>query len=123
MSISLNTKVYNVVGFNQNGQFVYSETSSGVPSSFSYLTAKASAGTGKSGSTVKWNLSIPVAALTDSDCACAGDVLRAYYTKFDVTIPPGSSAAERADLYLRIKDLVASPQFKASIEGIAQPST
>lgn len=122
MPITLNTKVYNGIGFNPNGQYVFSEKSGGTPSSFSYLTTKDTVGTGKAGSTVKWNLSLPIVATSDGDCACAGDVMRSYYTKIDITVPAGSSAAERADLYLRLKDLIASTQFKASIEDLSQAS-
>ena len=56
MSIVLDGLTYDNVGFNQNGQFVYSEKSAGVPSGFAYLTTKVNTGTGKSDSVVKWNL-------------------------------------------------------------------
>lgn len=123
MSITLNSKTYDNVGFNANGQFVYSEKSGGVPSSFSYLTAKANTGTGKTDSTVKWNLSLPIAATTDGECACAGEVMRTYYNRIEITIPAGSSATERADLLARIQDLVTSSQFAASITSLAQPNS
>lgn len=123
MSITLNSKVYDNVGFNQNGQFVYSEKSAGVPSGFSYLTAKVSTGTGKSDSSVKWNLSIPIVATADSECTCAGDVLRNYYVKIDITEPAGSTAAERLDVRARIASLIAAAQFVDSVEDLTQPST
>lgn len=122
MSIELNTKIYTWRGFNQNGQGLYSEQSGGVPSSFSYLTSKVNTGTGKSDSTVKWNLSIPIVVTSDSTCGCTGDVLRTYYVRVEVTEPAGSSAAERTDVATRIKDLVASPEFQASIMNLTQPS-
>lgn len=120
MSITLNTKIYNGIGFNPNGQFVYSETSGGVASSFSYVTNKVTVGTGKSDSTVKWNLSLPVVATADSECSCAGSVLRTDYARIEVTVPAGATAAERLDLEKRISDLVASPEFKASISALKQ---
>lgn len=123
MPITLNTKVYNGIGFNPNGQFVYSETSGGTASSFSYLTSRVNAGTGKSDSTVKWNLSIPVTAAVDSDCSCAGDVLRTDYVRIEVTVPAGATAAERTDIWTRVKDLVSAAQFKASIETLSQPAS
>lgn len=122
MPITLNTKVYNGIGFNPNGQFVYSETSGGLASSFSYLTSKVNAGTGKSDSTVKWNLSIPVVATVDSTCSCAGSVLHTDYVRIEVTVPPGATAAERLDIQKRVADLVASAQFKDSILALAQPN-
>lgn len=123
MSITLNTKVYNPVGFNQNGQFVYSETSGGTPSSFSYLTAKVVTGTGKADSTVKWNLSLPTVATTDSDCSCAGTVLRTDYVRIEFTEPAGITAAERTDLWTRVKDLVSVAEFQAAVKDLTQPSS
>lgn len=123
MPITLNSKTYDNVGFNPNGQFVYSEKSGGVPSSFSYLTAKANSGTGRSDSVVKWNLSLPIVATDDSACACDGNVLRTYYVRMEVTIPSGSSAAERADLLARLQELTSATQFTASITSLAQPSS
>lgn len=120
MSITLNTKVYNGVGFNQNGQSVFNETSAGVPSGFSFLTDKVNTGTGKSDSTVKWNLSIPVIATEDSECSCEGTVLRTYYVRIEVSVPASSTAAERLDLYERIVDLVAASQFSASVQSLVQ---
>lgn len=122
MPITLNTKTYDNVGFNQNGQFAYSEKSAGIPSGFSYLTSKVGTGTGKSDSTVKWNLSLPIVATSDSDCSCAGDVLRTSYIRLEITLPAGSQLAERQDLRLRLKDLVASAQFIAAIDNLVQPS-
>jgi hypothetical protein len=123
MSITLNSKTYNGIGFNSNGQSVFNETSAGVPSGFSYLTDKVNAGTGKTDSTVKWNLSIPVIATVDSECACAGGVLRTYYVQVGVTIPAGSTAAERADLLKRIQDLVLTTQFAGSINNLVQATS
>ena len=123
MPITLDSLVYDVVGFNQNGQFVYSEKSAGVPSGFAYLTSKVNTGTGKNDSSVKWNLSRPIVATTDSDCACAGDVLRTYYCKIEFTIPSGATAAERVDFTDQIQSLVLTSQFTASTETLVQPSS
>lgn len=123
MSVTLNTKVYDNVGFNSNGQFVYSEKSGGTPSSFSYLTTKVAVGSGKADSVVKWNLSVPIVATTDSDCACTGEILRSSYVKIEVSLPAGSSAAERTDVRARIASLVAATQFVDSIEDLTQPSS
>lgn len=121
-SITLNTKVYTGIGFNQNGQSVFKEVSAGVPSGFSYLTDKVTTNTGKTDSTVKWNLSIPIVASADSDCSCAGDVLRTYYVRVEVTAPAGSTAEERLDVYTRLKDLVATTAFSDSVKVLNQAS-
>jgi len=122
MPITLNTKVYDNVGFNSNGQFVYSEKSGGTPTSFGYLTAKVNAGTGKADSTSKWNLSLPIVATVDGPNHSAGDVIRTYYVQIHVTEPPGSTSAERTDIRLRIKSLVDTAQFIGSVVDVSQPS-
>lgn len=119
----LNDKVYSGIGFNQSNQWVYKEVSAGVPSGFSYLTTKTTTGTGKTDSSTKWNLSIPVIQTGDTSCGCAGEVLRTTYLKFDASFAAGSTAAERLDAYERLVDLVASPAFKASLVDLTQAST
>lgn len=123
MSITLNSKVYNAIGWNQNQQFVYNETSAGVPSGFSYLTTKVGLGTGKTNTMVKWNLTMPIVALEASECACPGDPLRSYFGKFELTIPAGSTLAERTDYYDRIVALVATTEFANSVKGLVQPNS
>jgi len=121
-NIVLNSKTYAGIGFNQNGQSVFKESSAGVPSGFSYLTEKVNAGTGTADSSIKWNLSIPVIATEDSDCSCAGSLLRTYYARVEVTIPAGSTAAERTDLLARVQNLVDTTQFADSVRDLTQTS-
>lgn len=123
MSILLNSKTYDGFGFDPNAVYQYVERSGGTPSSFSKLTAKVSY-TGNGGNTpVKWKLAIPVVATTDTECSCAGATLRTYYVTVDVTVPAGSTAAERTDLLARLQDLMNSTQFETSITALTQPST
>lgn len=121
-NIVLNSKTYAGIGFNQNGQSVFKESSAGIPSGFSYLTDKVNTGTGKSDTSVKWNLSVPVIATEDTDCSCAGDTLRTSYIRIEVSVGAGSSAAERTDLLARIRDLVGTTQFGGSITALDQAS-
>lgn len=123
MPITLDGLVFDNVGFNQNGQFVYSEKSAGTPSGFQYLTTKVNTGTGKADSVVKFNLSMPIVATVDSDCACAGDVLRTYYAKIELVIPSGSTAAERVNFDDEIQSLVLTTQWIAAVETLVQPSS
>lgn len=123
MSIVLNSKTYNYAGWNQNQQASYSETSGGIPASFSFLTAKVNVGTGKAASSVKWNLSLPIVAESNTDCACAGEVLRNYRFRIEVDIPAGSSSAERADILARLQQLTAKTEFTSSITGLVQPAS
>lgn len=119
-AIVLNGKTYTPIGWDPNGVSVYSEQSGGVPSSFSKLTDKVTVGVAKSNSNVKWKLAIPVVATTDSDCSCAGDLLRTMYLSIESTFAPGATLAERTDFYDRLVALVASPEFSGSIKALTQ---
>lgn len=118
VNIVLNSKTYTDVGFDPNGAKQYLEQSGGVPSSFSKLTDKVNNNTSPTNSSVKWKLAIPIVATSDSSCSCVGDVLRTYYCVIDITIPPGSLAAERTDLLARLVALVGTTQFASSIQTL-----
>lgn len=122
MSITLNSKVYSYDGMTNQAISQYSDRSGGVPSSFSPLTSKVEDGSASSNTKVRWKLKVPVVATVDSDCSCAGSLLREYITDIVVTVPPGSTATERTDLEARISDLVASAEFSASIISLIQPN-
>lgn len=122
MSIVLNSKTYNFAGFNPQSISMYVERSAGVPSGFSPLSARVEEGSGTSNTKVRWKLKIPVIASVDSECTCAGEVLREYITDIVVTVPPGSTSAERTDLLARITDLVGKAEFTASITSLVQPN-
>lgn len=122
MAITLNAKAYNFAGFNNVSQSVYKYTGGGLPSSFSYLTSKVNTGTGKADSTARWNLSVPHVATADSACGCEGTVLGTDYVRIELSVAPITTAAERTDLWTRLRDLVASAEFKASVESLTQPS-
>lgn len=124
MSISLNGKTYNFIGFDRNGVSQYQETSAGVPSGFSYLTCKVTPGVGNADSVVRWRLTMPVVATDDSDCSCAGSILRTYrYDEGKVSIPATGTAAERTDFAARITELAATTQYVSSVTGLVQPSS
>lgn len=122
MSITLNTKVYNWGQFDPSGTGRYFNSGTGVPSSFSNLTAKVTYGQGGKSSRVKWRLVLPVVATEASACACPSDVLRTHYVDVTYDSPSTSSTAERTDVRLRLKDLIASPEFISSWDNLVQPS-
>lgn len=122
MAITLNTKVYAFAGFNNNQQSVYRNTDAAFPSGFSYLTAKVNVGTGTKDSNSKWNLSLPHIATSSSACSCEGSVLGTDYIQVDSKFSAATSAADRLDAWTRLRDLVASAEFKATITGLTQPS-
>lgn len=119
-TITLNTKAYEGVGFNAQGQTVFKNTTSSYPSGFSYLTNSVKTGTGTASSVIRWNLSVPRVSTEASACACPGTVVGTEYTRIEVSFPSTCTAAERADEYLRILDLVKTLQFKATIESLTQ---
>jgi hypothetical protein len=121
MSIVLNSKTYNPDGFDANAVSNYSERSSGTPSGYSGLTWSTSRTAeyqkGKIG------LTIPVVATTDSDCSCAGAVLRTYRLRVESEEPVTGTLAERQDLLDRIQDLVLTTQFEQFILNNVKPTT
>lgn len=119
---TLNTKVYSSTGFNQQGQSVYKNTASSLPSGFSYLTTSVKTGTGDRASVVRYNLSVPHVATEASACACPGGVIGTDYVRIETQLSSQTSATDRADLYLRLKDLVLSAEFEAAIENLTQSS-
>lgn len=121
-TFTLNTLVYNGVGFNSNGQSVFKYTGADLPAGFSYLTTVTKTATGGKDSVIRYNLSLPHIAVEPSACACPGGVLGTDYVRIEVTTSAVTTAAQRADLYLRIKDLVSDPKFKASVEEFTQPT-
>lgn len=123
MAIVLNSKTYNAIGFDRNGVMQYVESSAGVPSGFSKLTAHVNLNGAKEASSVKWKCAIPIVATEDSACSCTGGLLRTYYVSIEVTEPPGSTAAERLDVRARIASLIGVTQFVDSIEDLTQPSS
>lgn len=123
MSITLNTKVYNGRGFNSNGFFSWAEVSSGIASAFSWLTNKVAVGTGKSRSSVRWNMAVPIASTDDTPCGCEGNILRTANVNIEVKFDSTATAAERQDVRKRIQSLVLDQQFIDSVDLLAQAST
>ena len=119
MAITLNTKTYNFAGLLQ-AISNYRETSGGVANAFSYLTARVSQASARY--TVSWKLKLPKVAADASACACPGDMIDEDIVDIVVKVSSKRTAAERADLALRIKDLAASTEFQSSISSLVQPT-
>lgn len=92
---------------------------SGVPGAFSRASISVN-DPGPSGKVyrVTAKLALPTVAATDTDCACAGDVLRTDNVTVEFLLPVSSTTAERTDFYLRLKDLVASAPFVDAVENL-----
>ena len=117
-NIVLNTKTYIGRGI-ANAIATWMETSAGVVAAFSAVTASLRLDTKVR---VQWKLEVPVVATEASSCVCPGQVLRVSDANLQIRMDPGATTAERTDFALRLKDLVASPEFQASIISISQPT-
>lgn len=120
-NIVLNTKTYGGIGL-LAGIAQWFERSGGVAGAFGSLTATVKVGGGSTKSRIHWKLGMPVVAEEASSCACPGTVTRRLDGDIDIRMDPTATLAERTDYALRLKDLVASPEFQASIINLAQPS-
>lgn len=126
--MELNEKNYVFDGI-ANGVSVYTERSGGLVAAYSPLTAQVSLGKGARGSRNAsrsrsvWKLSVPHVAGTDTSCACIGDVLSQEDVTIDVRLDANSASAAATDIVGRIRDLVNSPQFEASVVQHVQPNS
>ena len=127
MAITLNSVVYNWAGFDASGTSRWTATAAGVASAFSNLTARVTVAQGSTKqdsrpSRAKWRIQIPVIATEDSSCSCVGTVLRTAYVDIAADFAATATAAERADVLARIKSLVLTTEFAASINNLTQPA-
>jgi hypothetical protein len=122
-SITLNTVVYVPTGvLNQDAGWI--NRAGGVPNSFSDADIKVqSPSPGGSVYRVTARLSLPVVAATDTSCVCAGDVLRDGNVTVQFLLPITGTTAERTDLYLRLKDLIASAPFIDAVENLVSTTS
>jgi len=120
-AITLNTKVYSPSGSPDNTPGVTSslwmDRSSSLAGGFSGLSSKFK--TPKGAQTKSdWNITLPTVAVADTATFATGDVMRTSSASVSVWLSPNSTLAERTDLYLRLKDLIASAPFIAAVENL-----
>ena len=117
-AVTLNTKVYNPAG-SDKGIVKWVDRSGGFGTSFSPLTQGFLENqTSRKLTKVSYRVAIPVIATTDSDCSCSGTVLRTSSVQIEFWIAPDSTAAEREDLYLRVKDLISSTLVASGVKNL-----
>jgi len=122
-NVTLNTKTY-TLSADQNGIIRWAETSGGVPSGFSELTDSLRgplANVKSPAFRVDSQLIVPVVAVADTACVCAGGILRDMRFNVQVLWNPQSTVAERTDGALRFKDWVATTVFQNQIINSARP--
>jgi hypothetical protein len=116
-NVTLNTIVYAPAG-TSNGVSKWTNRSGGFGGSFTNITEKFVTPTKGDVNRVEFALDVPIVQAADSECACAGTVLRTSTVHISVWVPSSSTAAERLDLFNRIRDLAASAPFVAAIENL-----
>lgn len=63
----------------------------------------------------RWTLALPLAATTDSACACVGQVIGSAKADIIIDFPTALTAAQRQDFVDRIQALVAASVFDVSV--------
>ncbi len=121
-AVTLNTVVYSPNGL-RNGIASWISRAGGVLAGFSKLTQKYSDPVSGTQTKIDFNLSIPVLATADSTCACEGELIRTNSATLSFWVAGTSTLAERTDLYLRVKDLVASTMLIAAVENLDPASS
>lgn len=121
-SVTLNTVVYSVAGF-ANGVAMYVSRVAGVLAGFARLKVSYKEPTSGTQTKIDFNLSIPVVSTEDSDCSCAGTLLRTNSAVVSVWVASTSTTAERENLARQIKDLTASAMFVAAVKDLDPPTS
>lgn len=119
MSLTLNTKVFTFDGIS-NAIATFSNRAAGVVAGF--LQSSASVRFTPEKSRITWKLGFPVVQTEASACGCPGDVLRRLDADLNIRLDPSATTAERTDFALSLQDLVASPEFQASIINLQVPA-
>jgi hypothetical protein len=116
-NVTLNTVVY-APGGTSNGISSWTNRSGGYGAS--YTTMKEEFVQPAKGDVVrmKFSLDVPIVATVDSACGCAGTLIRTSTIQLSVWVPQSSTAAERTDLYNRLKDLVLSAPVSNGISNL-----
>lgn len=102
-----------------NGVSIFWEKAAGLVNAFSPLTCRINFN--KENTNILWKLVVPVTKADDSACGCAGEVVRTTYVDISVRLGRTATAAERADVLARVRDLVAHASFGSSITSLTQP--
>lgn len=120
-AITLNTVVYSPAGA-PKGVPLWQYRGGGVLDSFSNLTINFLTAQGKKLLTmVTSRVTVPVVATADSTCACTGSLQRVSSGQVSYWLDPGATAAERLDLFNRVKDLAASAVMQAAVSDLDPP--
>lgn len=116
-AVTLNTVVYSPAGL-LAGVAKWINRTGGILAGFSILTQRYREPTTGAQTKIDFNISIPVLATADSTCACEGSLLRTNSASVSFWVAGTSTLAERTDLYLRVKDLIATSLVSDAVENL-----
>ncbi len=119
-AVTLNSVVYTPAGTN-NGITTWASRAGDYAKGFSFLTQSMKTTTSQTGSSrnkVEYRLSVPIVEASDTAFTAAGTLLRSSNIDFLFNVDGNSTLAERTDLYLRAKDLLASTLLVDSVESL-----
>lgn len=117
-AVTLNTVVYSPDGA-PSGVPLWTNRAGGVLNSFSRLIQRFVTGSGGLKLTkINYKVEVPIVATTDTTCACTGTLLRTSMATIEFSLSPDATLAERTDLYLRMKDLMATDLVKNAVENL-----
>lgn len=116
-AVTLNTIVYSPNGLIGNVA-VWANRTSGFGTGFTYL--KEDFAQSSKGGQVKvlFSLDVPIVAAVDTGFVAAGTVLRRSTIQLSCWMASDSTAAERTDLYNRLKDLVLAAPVSNAVQNL-----
>lgn len=121
-NITLNTKVYTPTSY-KGEMATWTNRDGGVAAAFSPLTQRfyqAPSQGGKAGAFHSVHrLTVPIVAAVDTECSCAGSLLRESGLEVRAWFAPASTTAERTDLLARLRALVLDPAFEDSFTALS----
>lgn len=120
-AVTLNTVVYSPAGL-RNGVATWINRAGGIVAGFSKFTQLFRDPTTGTQTKIDFQIDVPVLVTADSACGCVGDLLRTNTAKVSFWVASTSTLAERMDLYLRVKDLIANAVTSDAVENL-DPAT
>jgi hypothetical protein len=121
-AVTLNTVAYAPSGL-RNGIAIWTSRVGGLLAGFSKLTQSYKDPVTGTQTKIDFQISVPVLATADSSCGCAGDLLRTNSASISFWVAASSTLAERTDLYLRVKDLIAASVVTDAVESLNPASS
>jgi hypothetical protein len=118
-NLTLNTKVYNPRGRQQDGSMGWALVGDATFGGATSSVLESLRGPSKDGVTRgRFKLSVPKAAAADSPCGCAGEKISEGIFDANVVIPANFTAAERQDFADRAQALIANAIFDAAVGNL-----